>query len=166
VQPLFEGSPEFKITQIGMVVPDLDAAVRAYHRTFGWGPWSIFEIVPPRHERVTLRGVEVEAGFRIAIATVGPIAFELIEPLAGPSQHREFLERTGGGLNHLLVRGYDAAGDEVEVDATALGLTADLMSGSFNGTDYTYRESDELRTIFEFVRGKAVKDAEPDAIYP
>jgi methylmalonyl-CoA/ethylmalonyl-CoA epimerase len=160
--------PRFEITQIGLVVPDLMASVRAYHDTFGWGPWRIFDIVPPDHRCVTVRGREVESGFRIAIAQVGQIDFELIEPLDGPSQHREFLEATGGGLNHVLVRGYGPDGQELEVDVGALGLD-ELMSGSFGRTEYTYREGGELRTIFEFVRGNANAAGgglEPDAVYP
>lgn len=166
VPPTPAEPPRFEITQVGIVVADLDKAVRAYHSTFGWGPWRIFDIEPPDHRAVTLRGEAVESGFRIAIATLGRLDLELIEPLAGPGQHREFLEATGGGINHVLVRGYGPDGEEVAVDADGLGLV-DLMSGSFGGADYTYREGGDLGTIFEFVRGSAVRgEVEPTAIYP
>lgn len=161
-------APRFEITQIGLVVPDLMASVRAYHDTFGWGPWQIFDIVPPEHRCVVVRGREVESGFRIAIARVGRLDFELIQPLDGPSQHREFLEATGGGLNHVLIRGYGPDGEELEVNVDGLGLD-ELMSGSFGRTDYAYRERSDLAAIFEFVRGNASAvggGVEPDGVYP
>jgi Glyoxalase/Bleomycin resistance protein/Dioxygenase superfamily len=35
-----------KITQIAVVVPDIEAALKTYTETLGWGPWSVFEYKP------------------------------------------------------------------------------------------------------------------------
>ncbi len=32
-----------KITQIAVVVRDIEAALKTYTVTLGWGPWSVFE---------------------------------------------------------------------------------------------------------------------------
>jgi hypothetical protein len=160
------GDSRFEITQIGIVVADIDRAVRGYHATFDWGPWRIFDLLPPENHSVTLRGRPIECGFRIALTTVGPIDLELIQPLEGEGQHHEFLAATGGGINHVLVRRFGADGEQLEVDGDALGLV-DLMSATFGSVDYTYRESKELGAIFEFVRGSAVRgEIEPTAVYP
>ena len=36
-----------KITQIAVVVRDMDAALKSYTETLGWGPWSVFDYKPP-----------------------------------------------------------------------------------------------------------------------
>ena len=37
------GGLDYRITQVSLVVRDLDASMRAYHEAFGWGPWKVFE---------------------------------------------------------------------------------------------------------------------------
>lgn len=155
------------ITQIGIVVADLDRSVRAYHDAFGWGPWQIYRLVPPLHTKVKLHGEAVESGIRIAIARAGPIDIELIEPLDGPSQHREALDAFGSGLNHILVRQLEEDGGEVEPDWSAMGLS-ELMSGRVEGVgSYVYCEGEDLGTIVEFASGRVVGSGfEPEEIYP
>ena len=36
-----------KITQIAVVVRDMEAALKSYTETMGWGPWSVFDYKPP-----------------------------------------------------------------------------------------------------------------------
>jgi hypothetical protein len=44
--------PTFTDTmQIGIVVPDLDAAIRTYRDVYGIGPWEVFEVGPENTER-------------------------------------------------------------------------------------------------------------------
>ena len=35
-----------KITQIAVVVRDIEAALETYTQTLGWGPWSVFDYKP------------------------------------------------------------------------------------------------------------------------
>ena len=35
------------ITQIAVVVADMESALRSYTENLGWGPWSVFEYAPP-----------------------------------------------------------------------------------------------------------------------
>ena len=45
-----------KVMQIGIVVRDLDAAVRAWEERYGIGPWSVFELGPGDSENVRVHG--------------------------------------------------------------------------------------------------------------
>lgn len=165
-----DGAPPndgYRIVQVGYVVADLESTMRAYHERFGWGPWRIFTLAPPAHNGVTLHGVPVTSSLKIAIADAGGIDIELIQPLDGASQHAEFLERHGPGINHILLRNY-VDGQELTIDPAVFGLP-DLMSGR-NGTalSYSYLDGrDELATVIEVARGSnASQGILPDAIYP
>jgi hypothetical protein len=35
------------ITQIAVVVADMESALRSYTENLGWGPWSVFDYKPP-----------------------------------------------------------------------------------------------------------------------
>ena len=37
----------FPISQIAIVVRDIDEALERYHRALGWGPWNVYEHKPP-----------------------------------------------------------------------------------------------------------------------
>jgi methylmalonyl-CoA/ethylmalonyl-CoA epimerase len=93
------GIPE--ITQIALVVKDLRATMEAYHHTLGWGPWYVYEHKPPAYEDLRFHGEPVEYSVLGAETQVGPIAFELFQPLDGPSPWREWLDTQGEGLHHV-----------------------------------------------------------------
>ena len=91
--------PTFTDTmQIGIVVPDLDAAVRTYRDVYGIGPWEIFEIGPENSQDVRLYGQPVEWRGRAAITMVGHVMWELIQPLDDNGLFARFLAERGGGV--------------------------------------------------------------------
>ena len=49
-----------KITQIAVVVRDIEAALRTYTQTLGWGPWSVFDYKPPLLHDTRVKGEPVE----------------------------------------------------------------------------------------------------------
>ncbi len=155
-----------RITQIGFVVDDLEGSVEAYRKTFGWGPWRVYDLVPPLHKNVTLRGVSVEGGIRVALADVGGFDLELIQPLWGESQHAEFLAEHGPGVNHVLVRRYEN-GREVPIDAVTLGMP-EVMAGDFGPVHYSYVDGrDSLHTLVEITHGSTAESGmTPDRIIP
>lgn len=74
-----------EINQICVVVNDLQASMERYASRFGIGPWSIYTFEPPAHTGASVRGKPVLFRMRIAMAQVGPLTWELIEPLEGES---------------------------------------------------------------------------------
>lgn len=86
------------ISQIGVVVRDMDKAVQHYFSIFGIGPFNVYELVPEKHwykERPSYLRI------RQGKASWGEIEFELMQPLAGESVFRDFLESHGDGVHHL-----------------------------------------------------------------
>jgi methylmalonyl-CoA/ethylmalonyl-CoA epimerase len=92
---------EGKINQICEVSWDLDKTIERYWNYFGFGPWYIWDFLPPDLHSYYYKGARVEAGFRIALAQIGPIQYEITQPLFGLGIHRDFLEKKGEGVHHL-----------------------------------------------------------------
>lgn len=89
--------------QIGIVVRDLDAAMRRYVDDYGIGPWEVFQINPADVKNWRELGRPAEPSTRAAVAMVGRVQWELIEPLDDKSIFAQFLAATGGGVHHIAV---------------------------------------------------------------
>ncbi len=75
--------------QVGIVVKDMDQAIKYYTSVFGWGPFHVFEA---DMKGVTYRGKTVDCLLKIAMTRSGPIEIELIQVLEGETPHSEFLK--------------------------------------------------------------------------
>jgi catechol 2,3-dioxygenase-like lactoylglutathione lyase family enzyme len=86
------------ISQIGVVVKDVEKTAAFYSSAFGIGPFTVYEWSPDRHWND-----EKPSYLRLRMAKVmwDNVELELIEPLEGTSDHRSFLETHGEGLHHL-----------------------------------------------------------------
>jgi 4-hydroxyphenylpyruvate dioxygenase-like putative hemolysin len=86
------------VSQIGIVVRDIGKAVEYYSTLFGLGPFTVYEFAPEKHWCL-----EEPSPVRLQMGKtmLGDIEFELIQPLDGNSDHRQFLENRGEGLHHL-----------------------------------------------------------------
>ena len=155
------------ITQVAAVVEDLDSALEKYHQLLGWGPWNIYEHVPPTLHSTELRGKPVEYSMLGAEVHAGPVVFELIQPLEGPSIYREWLDEHGEGLHHVAVM--RATHDQAE--ATRHHFESNgaevLMGGRIGETiQFWYVDTEPmLKVIFESGSGHAV-DLKPVRTYP
>ena len=148
-----------KLLQIGILVRDLDAAVRHYEEELGIGPWEISYLTgdAPPMEDLAIDGVpRPEKVCKQAFVHIFGIELELIEPIA-PSQYSRWLEEHGPGIHHIgvtMAEDYDEAlrkyrerkGAEPWVRGTGLG---GLMDFSY----LDYRE--ELGLIVECYRNIA-----------
>jgi catechol 2,3-dioxygenase-like lactoylglutathione lyase family enzyme len=89
-----------KITQIAVVVRDMEAALKTYTETLGWGPWSVFDYKPPLLHDTRVNGEPVGTDDRRR-GVGGRLGFELIQPVSGPSIYQEFLDSHGEGVQHI-----------------------------------------------------------------
>src|SRR6201987_6140379 len=97
-----EAPPQpYAISQIAIVVWDLEHGLERYHRALGWGPWNIYRHEAPSLHHTTLGGEAVEYLMVGAEGAGGPVGVELLQPLEGPSIYREWLEQRGEGLHHI-----------------------------------------------------------------
>src|SRR6266851_5540296 len=89
--------------QIGIVVRDLDAAIRRYVNDYGIGPWEVAEFNPENAKDLREYGKPVQRSWRLATAMIGHVQWELIEPLDDESIYAHFLAEKGGGVHHIAV---------------------------------------------------------------
>jgi len=101
--------------QIGVVVRDMDRA-KAFYERLGIGP---FVEGPSDHTLERRIYGELAPGARVrgAIAQMGRIEFELLEPVAGRTIQGEFLEQHGEGVVHICAYTDDLDGDIEEMAA-------------------------------------------------
>ena len=64
------------ISQIAIVVRDIDDALEKYHRVLGWGPWNVYEHKPPSLHDTHLHGEATPYTMIGAETHVGPIVVE------------------------------------------------------------------------------------------
>ena len=149
--------PTFTDTmQIGIVVPDLDAAVRTYRDVYGIGPWEIFEIGPENSQDVRLYGQPVEWRGRAAITMVGHVMWELIQPLDDNGLFARFLAERGGGVHHIAVATPDF---RRTLQQQAERGNQPILEGTFMGVEVDYLNTErELGVILEVFSGMPKKE--------
>lgn len=159
--------PITNIVQIALVVKDLDETVRQWSDRFGVGPWSFYTYGPPLVQRMTRHGEPTEYTMRIALANVGPMRIELIEPVEGDTVYAEFVRDHGFGVHHLGVL--------VDNMEEALGRARDAglamtQDGAGFGPDgdghYAYLDTEPLMgTTIELIE-RPKRRAAPERVYP
>ena len=156
------------ISQVAMVVHDLDATMKHLHETLGWGPWNVYEHVPPKLHHTHLRGQPVDFSMLGAECEVQPgLVFELVQPLDGPSIYKEHLEKYGEGVQHIACMMH-SQGDSDEFKRTweARGAKV-LMGGRIGDTiEFYYLDTEPmLKFVLESGSGHAI-DLTPSRVYP
>jgi len=92
---------ERKIIQVGIVVEDMDKALKNYTEIFGAGPWDIYEFGPPDMREGTYYGKPSDWSALLALTWVGDRHVELIKPIKRPNIYFDFLEKKGEGIHHI-----------------------------------------------------------------
>ncbi len=99
-RPKQSRSHSWKVTQVGIVVKDLDRVIAALS-SYGIGPFE--PKILPEERKEWYRGKPMDARLRLAGAKIGDTEIELIQPIEGGSPHMEFLESKGEGIQHIMV---------------------------------------------------------------
>jgi methylmalonyl-CoA/ethylmalonyl-CoA epimerase len=166
-QPEFLGG-ELTVSTIGMAVPDIDAAMRRYWRTLGWGPWRVYRQEPPALTEMRYRGEPAEFSFLVAgtsISTGG--AFWLCQPLEGPSLYRDLVEEGLPGP-HFMTVWRDREDDSAALCKWLAGHGAsELMSARLGGAiEFSFFDArDVCGMILETGSGRSA--SQPlDSTYP
>ncbi len=126
--------------QVGVIVRDIDKAARFYER-LGIGP---FVEGPSAHalERKIYGKDAPDAEVRGAIAQMGSVEFELLQPVSGDSIQAEFLEKRGEGVIHLCAHTDDLDRD-IE-DLTELGFRVISSAVLADGGKFAYFDTREV----------------------
>lgn len=149
-----EMKPVFKkVLQVGVVVRDLDRAMKQYER-LGIGPWQAFTLDPSNMRELKVRHQRVDFSMRVAFARIGDFQWELIQPLDERSIYSEFLKEHGEGLHHVAFH-VDDFGRTVEFfRENGVGL---LQSGQAPGLGFAYLDTTEklsfIAEIYDMPKG-------------
>ena len=155
------------VAQIGFVVKDLEAAVEQYSTLFGVGPWHLYTYGKPLVKKMSYRGKPAEYRMRIALANIGPLRIELIQPLEGDSVYSEFVRDHGYGIHHLGILVKDMGKALEQARLAGIGMT---MDGSGFGLDgdghYAYLDTEgPLSTTLELIERPKGRMA-PEKVFP
>jgi methylmalonyl-CoA/ethylmalonyl-CoA epimerase len=158
---------QLMISQIAVVVRDLEKTMAQYTKLLGWGPWNVYRHEPPRLHDTVVRGQRVDYTMLGAETHVGDVGFELLEPLTGPSIYSEWLEEHGEGLHHVAVMLHDFDESAKLKRSFAEAGAPVLMGGRIGETiEFYYLDTEpSLKIIIESGSGHAI-DLVPDYTYP
>ena len=154
-----------EISQIALVVEDLEDSMKRYRRILGVEPWEVYRIGPPEQEAAYYYGEPTDASFEIGYAYVNDLEVEIIEPIEGQSIHRDFLDEHGEGIHHIACFEFD---DTYEIaDAFEQAGIPIVQSGTWHDTHYMYFDTSDLMNgvYFETLAGGEY-DPGPDYVYP
>ena len=87
-----------RVTQLGIVVEDIHAAVEIYEKNFGITPWEISEHAEFFKDKIVNGQIGID--FASAIYRCDGYELELISPI-GSSVYKDWLEEHGPGLHHV-----------------------------------------------------------------
>lgn len=152
------------ICQIAQVVTDLDTAMKHLWEDFGIGPWDIYEYGPKTVKNSMYRGKPNVQRYKLAVCWVGPVQYELMQPIDGYSIYNEFLERTNGqsGIQHFKLYYKDCKKRIKELEAKGYEV---IQSGEIGDDEFYYLSTqDKIGAILEI--GNAGEIPPPIARYP
>lgn len=138
------------IMQIAWVTPDLDRSLEQFREMYGVPEFLTME----QKFHAEMFGEKGEIYLCLALANVGDIQFELIEPLGGVDRiYREALPANGGHANvfhHVCVK---VEGDLCDWDAhlAALGARRPVVYQGDIGPDARFVYTDERGTVGMYV---------------
>ena len=155
------------ITQIAVVVADMESALRSYTENLGWGPWSVFDYKPPLLHDTVVRGENVEYRMIGAETSVDGLGFELIQPVSGPSIYQEFLDTHGEGVQHIACMKHSYEDSSLVREHWHSNGAEVLMSGRIGDSiEFYYLDTAPmLKFVLESGSGHAI-DIKPTYVYP
>lgn len=127
------------LCQVAFVVHDLDAAIRKYQETFGFGEPSFIQTEGYARTRATYNGAPMDGTARLAFFKAGQIEIELIQPDDQPSVWREHLDIHGEGVHHIAFFVKDSNATEAALEP--LGIPVKQKGYGEDGGSYCYLDS-------------------------
>lgn len=89
-----------KVIEICFVTADHRRTMEGLVR-LGIGPWKVYTFDSTTVDQRTYRGADADYAIKVCFADVEGMAFEIMQPLYGPSIFQEFLDAHGEGIQHI-----------------------------------------------------------------
>lgn len=137
------------VTQIGLVVRDIEQSITHYCDVFGFERPNVIITDEYEQAKTNYRGQPSFARAKLAFFNFGQVQIELIEPIGEPSTWKEALDAQGESVHHIAfqVKG----SDQVVQYLTAKGAPL-VQQGQYTGGMYSYIDSKEkLGVVLELL---------------
>jgi hypothetical protein len=126
------------ITQIGLLVHDIEAVSRAYADFFGVEKPDWFWTDTLDKAKTQYLGEPSEARAKLAFFDMGSLQLELIEPDERPSTWRDHLNENGEGVHHIAF-GIEGMQEKVMLmEKNGMKL---VQKGEYTGGRYAYMDT-------------------------
>jgi 4-hydroxyphenylpyruvate dioxygenase-like putative hemolysin len=150
------------VIQVAHVVKDIDAAMKHFWEIFKIGRWDVYTFAPPVLRESMVRGEPSDHTYKLAVAWIGDVQLELMQPLTGHSLYDEFLEKKGEGLHHVKLYYSDCQKALREFEEKGIKV---IQSGKFDEDEFYYLDTvDAVGVIYEI--GNNGKIREPERRFP
>ena len=161
---------EYEITQVSIVVGDLESRLAAFHEAFGWGPWKIYE----SDGATIMHDCEIDGqpcdffNVRWAETQVGQMNFELIEPRGGDNPWQRILDTKGEGVGSIAVMFKSAHESErVKEEFAQMGIGVTAVGRIGDHIEWYYLDTEPgFKCIIESGSGHALDFIPPTSVYP
>lgn len=137
------------ITQIGIIVKDIEKVSESYANFFGIEKptWSWTDSV--EMAQTEFNGESSEARAKLAFINNGQLQIELIEPDHNPSTWREFLDQQGEGVHHIA---FFIKGMKEKIELLQSKNMPLIQKGEYTGGRYAYIDTlSELKVLTELL---------------
>lgn len=137
------------ITQVGIVVNDIEETAQAYADLLGVDIPSIDLTDTVDKSETEYNGEASIAQSKLAFFDLGSVQLELIEPDENPSTWREHLNEKGEGVHHIAFVVDDMKETVNEMEGRHMPL---IQKGEFTGGRYAYMDTtNELKVLIELL---------------
>ena len=137
------------ITQIGILVHDIEKTSQAYAQFFGVEKPQCSITDEVDKAQTQYRGKRSDARAKLAFFDMGSLQLELIEPDHNPSTWRESLDKNGEGPHHIA---FVVEGMKDKIAVLERNQMPLLQKGEYPGGRYAYIDTlRDLKVIIELL---------------
>lgn len=127
-----------KLLQIGIIVENVDEAVKNYEERFGMGPWRIAMMDTDEFPEMLIDGKPGKLKNKCAFCNIYGMEIELVEPQS-ESVYKEWLDTHGPGIHHLAFVTRDSFQEVLEQCQEMTGKAPWIHGEERNiGMDFAY----------------------------
>lgn len=146
-----------KVSQIGIVVPDIGKAVRYYSKILNIKPWFRSKT---ESNNAFFKGESFTLELDIALAFSGSLEIELIQMLTDRECiYSDIMKKQGGGLHHIgtMVSGFDKKLDQLRTMGIEVIQSGVIKTVGGAVTNYAYLDTvSTCGIISEIIESKLV----------
>ena len=155
------------VVEIAIVTRDHRRTMEGLWR-LGIGPWRVYTFSPENVTNQTYRGSPSPFTLKVCFARSGGLAWELMEPISGPSIFAEFLNLHGEGVHHIAYDCHDLPFEQRIAEFERRGFPL-VQSGSWMGKNHFafFETEGATATCLEtYVFPEDWQPPEPEEYYP